>query len=130
MKSDMNRKEMLCHKWIQFAFKNNGSDSPKAIDNSMAKECDFHSDGSYEESSYNNTLKISGHWFTNPDQSKIGFTYEQMNGQKLPVFPDTTKRYNMVIIKLTKDTLIYGQEAYYGKDKVYGHSDWYFVRKD
>lgn len=121
---------MLCHRWIQFASKNNSEYSPKKIDNSLAKECYFHTDGSYEESSYYGNLKISGHWFINSDQSKLELTMEEMNGKHIQSFRDTTRHYNLIILKLTKDTLIYGMEAYYGTNKVYGHDDWYFVRKD
>ena len=51
------------------------------------------------------------------------------NGTKIPAFSDTTKRTNIIIIKLTQDTLLYGTEGYYGNDKVYGHDDWYFMRQ-
>lgn len=129
MKSDNGRKDMLCQTWVQFAFKKNGAISAGAIDNSMAKTCTFNPDGSYEESMYNNALKISGHYFLNSDQTKFDLQLEVMNGQTLPVSSDGTKHYNTIILKLTKDTLIYGNEAYYGETRVYGHDDWYFVRK-
>jgi hypothetical protein len=51
-----------------------------------------------------------------------------INGKSFPVPDDTSKHYNYIILKLTKDSLIYGQEALYGEKRVYGHDDWYFVR--
>jgi hypothetical protein len=90
-------------------------------------------DGSYQETVYNNalnnTLKISGKWYLNSDQTKLGYKFEEINGYKLPVSSDTARHFNTIILKLTTDTLIYGNEAYYGNNKVYGHDDWYFVRE-
>jgi hypothetical protein len=130
MKSDTDRKMLLCHKWIQFAFKQNAASSPQMIDKSMAKESIFKADGTYEDVMYDNKFKASGNWFLNEDQTKLEFTISSVNGKDIPPFPETTKHYNIIIFKLNKDTLIYGQEAYYGKNKVYGHDDWYFVRKN
>lgn len=129
MKSDNDRKQLLCQKWLQFALKLHDASSPRAIDRSMAKESAFKADGTYDDLMYNGALKTSGEWFLNDDQTKMEFTITSLNGKAMPPFPETTKHYNIIILKLTKDTLVYGQEAYYGKAKVYGHDDWYFVRE-
>ena len=125
MKADNGKKDLLCHKWVQFAFKRNVETSPSPIDKSMAKTCVFNPNGEYVELM---GLKASGHYFLNAAQTKIAFQYEMINGKSFPVSDDTTKHYNIIILRLTKDTLIYGQEAYYGEKRVYGHDDWYFVR--
>jgi hypothetical protein len=88
----------------------------------------FTEDGNYEEEMY--CLKSTGKWFFNSDQTKFDFILTTFNGMAIPAFSDTTRRTNKLIIKLTKDTLIYGAEAYYGNDKIYGHDDWYFVRQE
>jgi hypothetical protein len=129
MKSDKDNRDLLCHKWIQFALKQHNAPSPQLIDKSMAKESLFKPDGTYEDAMYNNALKTSGQWFLNEDQSKLEFTITSMNGQNMPPFSETTKHYNIIILKLSRDTLVYGQEAYYGSDKIYGHDDLYFVKE-
>jgi hypothetical protein len=126
MKADNGRKELLCHKWVQFAFKRNIETSPSPIDKSMAKTCIFDPNGGYVELM---GLKASGHYFLNAAQTKISLQLEVINGKTMPVSADTTKHFNIIILRLTKDTLIYGQEAYYGEKRVYGHDDWYFVRE-
>jgi hypothetical protein len=130
MKSDADRKTLLCHKWIQFAFKQNAASSPQMIDKSMAKESIFKADGTYEDAMYDNKLKTTGNWLLNEDQTKMVFTISNVNGKDIPPFSETTKHFNIIILKLTADTLIYGNEFYHGKDRVYDHFDWYFVRKD
>ena len=123
------KKSLLCHKWMQFALKSHDDQALKLIDKSMAKECEFREDGYYQETMYNGKMKISGKWFFNTDQTKMDYTMTEMNGQKLPEFPGAEEHIHKIILKLTADTLIYGSEAYYGKDRVYGHDDWYFVRE-
>jgi len=129
-KSDNDVKKMLCHKWLQVASKQHDNASQRATDKSMAKNVTFKPDGTYEEVTYNNTLKIEGEWFLNPEQTKMEFTVTNLNGQKMPPFPETTRHYNIIILKLTADTLVYGREAYYGNKQVYGHDDLYFVRQE
>jgi hypothetical protein len=129
MKADNDRKGMLSHTWVQFAFKRNGETSASPTDKTMVKTCTFNPNGDYEESTYNSGVKISGYYFLNGDQTKIALKFDVLNGQRLPGSTDTIKRYNIIILRLTRDTLIYGQEARYGERRVYGHDDWYFVRK-
>jgi hypothetical protein len=129
MRSDNDRKDMLSHTWVQFAFKRNNETSPSIVDKTTVKTCTFSANGAYEESTYNSGVKISGGYFLNDNQTKIALKLDVLNGQRLPGTNDTAKRYNIIILKLTKDTLIYGQEARYGEKRIYGHDDWYFVRK-
>jgi hypothetical protein len=120
------RKALLCHTWKQISYKSYKDTSPKAISEQMAKICSFNIDGDYEEEMYN--LKSSGKWFFNSDKTKMGYMLNTFNGKPLSAFSDTTKRTNIIILKLNQDTLIYGHEAYYGPSKIYGHNDYYFVR--
>jgi len=96
----------------------------------MAEEYVFNVDGTYTEVAYSGKMKTTGQWFLNEDQTKMEFMISSFNGQQIPPFPETTRHFNKIILKLTKDTLIYGNEAYYGEKKIYGHDDLYFVRKD
>ena len=125
MKADNDRKELLCHKWVQVAFKRNSETAPSPVDKAMAKTCVFNPDGGYVEVM---GMKATGHYFLNAAQTKIAFQYQMINGKTFTLPGDTTKHYNYIILKLTKDSLIYGQEALYGEKRVYGHDDWYFVR--
>lgn len=129
IKIEADKKELLCHHWVQFAFKKNGAVMPISVDALMAKECSFAGDDKYDETMYNKAFKASGKWFFNNDQTKMGMTIDNVNGQNFPG-QDQFRNTNIVILKLTKDTLVYGEEAYYGKDRVYGHDDLYFVRRD
>ena len=125
MKVDNGKKDLLCHKWVQFAFKRNSDTVPTLVDKALAKTCVFNPNGDYVEVM---GLKATGHYYLNATQTKLAFQFQMMNGKTFAQSADTTKHYNYVILKLTKDTLIYGQEALYGEKRVYGHDDWYFVR--
>jgi hypothetical protein len=133
VKPDGDRKKLLCHKWMQFAFKADMATPQKTIDKSMAKEITFKADGTYQDAIYNDQFKTTGNWYLNDDENKMEFTLSTINGKEVPPFPETSRHYNIIILKLTADTLIYGDEFYRGKEgqaMVYNHSDWYFVRKD
>lgn len=120
-------KSLLIGRWRQVGFKaHNSNDITIKTDECSTKTMFFNADGTYEEEMY--CLKSTGKWFLNKDRTKFDCTITNFNGMELPTFHDTTKFTN-VILKLTNDTLIYGNEAYYGKDKIYGHDDWYFVRQ-
>jgi hypothetical protein len=121
-------KSLLIGTWRQVGYKPHNSNDIKTTTESCAnKIMTFTQDGKYEEEMY--CLKSSGKWFINSDQTKFDFTLTIFNGMTIPAFSDTTKRTNKLIIRLTQDTLIYGVEAYYGNEKVYGHDGWYFVRQ-
>jgi hypothetical protein len=133
VKSDSSKKELLCHRWIQVASKKNIASSPQMIDKSMAKEIIFKNDGTYEDAIYNGQFKTTGKYFLNQDTTKMEFMVSSINGKAYPPFPEESRHYNVIILKLTADTLIYGNEFYIGKDSknmVYDHSDQYFVRKN
>jgi hypothetical protein len=48
-------------------------------------------------------------------------------GRKIPG-NDLPTSFNSIILKLTRDTLIIGQEAYFGPEKIKGHNDWYYLK--
>jgi hypothetical protein len=130
MKTDSDKKNLLCHRWVQFAFKQNIASSPQMVNKSMAKETIFKADGTYEDAIYNNQFKTTGNWFLNDSETKMEFTLSSINGKDVPPFPEKSRYYNIIILKLNADTLIYGNEFYRGKDMIYDHFDLYFVRKD
>ena len=99
----------------------------------MAKDITFKADGTYQDAIYNGQMKTTGNWYLNEDESKMDFTISTINGKDYSQFNVTGRHYNIIILKLTADTLIYGNEYYRGKEggpMVYNHSDLYFVRKD
>lgn len=99
----------------------------------MSEDITFKPDGTYEESIYNGQMKTTGNWYLNEDGTKMEFMISSLNGKTIPPFPETTRHYNIIILKLTADTLIYGNEFYRAKEggpMVYNHSDSYFVRKN
>jgi hypothetical protein len=133
MKSDDSKKDLLCHHWVQFASKSEIGAPLKLTDASMAKKIAFKADGTYQDAIYNDQFKTTGNWYLNEDENKMEFSISTINGKNAPPFPETSRHYNIIIIKLTADTLIYGNEFYRGKEGaplVYNHSDLYFVRKD
>ena len=100
------------------------------INKSMAKEIVFKADGTFEDAIYNNQFKTTGNWFSNDDTTKMEFMLSSINGKLIPPFPEKSRHFNIIILKLNADTLIYGNEVYKGKDMIYDHADSYFVRKD
>jgi len=99
-------------------------------DKSMAKKIIFKADGTYEDAIYNDQFKTSGNWYLNEDETKMEFTISSINGKDVPPFSEKSRHFNIIILKLNADTLIYGNEVYKGKDMIYDHFDSYFVRKD
>jgi hypothetical protein len=133
MKSGSSKKDLLCHHWVQFASTSEINAPLKPIDPSMAEDITFKPEGTYQESIYNGQMKTAGNWYLNDDQTKMEFMISSLNGKAVPPFPETNRHYNIIILKLTADTLIYGHEFTRGKQggpMVYNHSDLYFVRKD
>jgi hypothetical protein len=122
-----NVEQLLCHKWIQISYRAHNEVNPRNVDASQAKSCSFNADGTYSETMYNNTFKATGNWALDSDKKKFGLSLRTMNGLSVPVSTGEIPK-NTIILKLTKDTLIYGNEGYYGKNYTYGHNDWYFVR--
>jgi hypothetical protein len=133
LKSNDSKKELLCHHWVQFASTSEMGAPVKPTDASMAKDITFKTDGTYQDAIYNKQFKTTGNWYLNEDETKMEFMVSSINGKSVPPFPETSRHYNIIILKLTADTLIYGNEYYRGKEggpMVYNHSDSYFVRKD
>lgn len=119
--------DLLCNQWVQFGYKSHNDTIIKIKTEDCAiKKCEFGRDGRYVEDMY--CLVGKGYWAFNEDSSKFDFNFTEFMGQKIgegtPI-----EYFNKLIIKLTPDTLIYGSEAYYGEEGIYGHDDWYFVRK-
>lgn len=99
----------------------------------MAQDITFKADGTYDSAIYNGQMKTTGNWYLNDNETKMELTLSTMNGKAMPPFPETTRHYTIILLKLTADTLIYGNEFYRGKEggpMVYNHSDLYFVRKN
>ena len=121
-----NKADLLYGEWIQFGFKPNSSKEIKILkDDCSKKKAEFKTDGTYIEDMY--CLKSNGYWEFNNDSTKLGVQLTEFNGQVIG--KKSTPTFRTLVIKLTPDTLVYGLEAYYGNERVYGHDDWYFVRK-
>ena len=116
---------LISHKWVQVAFKENKDKKRKAPAKGSAKEIEFSNDGTYQTTLYGITEK--GKWQFNSDSTKFGWNVTESNGQKISTsVPIVT---NLIILKLTADSLIFGDESGYGTTpKTYGHDDWYFIR--
>ena len=119
--------DKFCGEWIQFGYKSHKDAVVKLIqDDCSIKKCEFSSDGKYVEDMF--CLKGIGNWAFNADSTKFDFSFTEYMGKKIGN-QSPIKYFNKLIIKLTPDTLIYGSEAYYGNERIYGHDDWYFVKK-
>src|SRR5258708_10993993 len=116
MKSDYSKKDLLCHHWVQFASTSEIGAPVKPTDTSMAKDITIKPNGTYDESIYNGQMKTTGNWYLNDDETKMEFTLSTMNGKTMPEFPETTRHYTIIILKLTADTLIYANEFYRGTE--------------
>ncbi len=124
---NVDNKKLIVGHWKEFGYKFHNDTEMKSVSEECAiKTMTFSNDRTYEERMY--CLTSSGKWFFNKDQTKFDFSLDNFNGMKMESFTDTTKT-NKIIIKLTKDTLIYGSEGYYGEKGIYGHDDFYFVRQ-
>jgi hypothetical protein len=50
-----------------------------------------------------------------------------MNGKHMNSVSIEQTKPTTIILLLSKDSLILGNEAYFGKDHKYGYDDWYYV---
>lgn len=119
------KQSLLCHKWTQCGYKVFKDKKPKPPAKNGAINLEFFNNGTYQSTLYGITAK--GNWKFNSDSTKFGENVTESNGQKIPGSTDIVT--NLVILKLTSDSLIYGDESNYGTTpKTYGHDDYYFVR--
>ncbi len=118
--------KLICHKWQQVGIKNFGKEY-KPLDRTMGEVMTFNADGTYSED-LDGGNHIKGKWKFNRDSSKIAFAITEMNGEAVTDVSLADARATDSIIVLSNDTLVYGRLARYGKEKVYGHEDSYFVR--
>lgn len=125
MKTDNDRTKIISQKWIQFAAKRHDQEKPGPVTADMAITYVLKANNTYDEFQYNNMLKITGKWKFADNEKKLLFMVTSLNVKDMPVFEGKP---TTIILKLTSDTLIIGNEAYYGKDAVYGHDDQYFVK--
>ena len=124
--SKEDRKQLLCAKWRQYAYKSRSDSAAKSVSASMAKLMTFKNNGDYEEELI--TSHGKGKWRFNDAQTKLGFTFSEFNGINMQS-QDTSIETNIIILKLNRDTLIYGTEGLYGGMAKNDHDDWYFVRE-
>lgn len=119
------RPALICRTWKQVGFKGFHKEY-RPIDASLAEVITFRSDGTYDKLLYGQ-LSIKGEWRFDQDSSKLNFSITSINGA--PIADNSLKWGKPIdtIVKLTKDTLIYGTLAYYGVDKEYGRDDLYLV---
>ena len=118
--------EYIYGKWKQYGYKNFHDTVIKTSKEECAnKVMKLGKDGTYEEEMY--SLVGKGVWRFNPDSTRFGYVFSEYMGQKIPG-NDLPTSFNSIILKLTRDTLIIGQEAYFGPEKIKGHNDWYYLK--
>ena len=118
---------LICGEWIQFGYKSHKDNDIRTLtEDCRKKKCEFIRDGNYWEDMF--CQKEKGKWTFNSDSTKLGFKTTEFMGQTIKD-DSPIKAFTTIIIKLSADTLVYGHEGYYGNERVYGHDDWYFVRK-
>jgi hypothetical protein len=120
--------KLLCRKWQQVGIRPFGREYTP-VDRSMAEVLVFSEDGSYTEE-LDVSMHIKGQWRFNSDSTKLAFAITEMNGTPMSDLSLSEAIPADSIILLTADTLIYGRLANYGKEKIYGHEDSYFVRAE
>jgi len=129
MKTDTDKTKMICAKWVQFAFKQYDQNTPAPTAKASALTYILKEDKTYEELQYNGMLKIAGKWKFAEDQKKLLFIVTNVNGQTQTEFEGKP---TTIILKLTPDTLIIGEEEYLtkagSKEQLFIHNDQYFVK--
>ena len=118
--------EYIYGKWKQYGYKSFHDNVIKTSKEECAnKVMKFGKDGSYEEEMY--SLVGKGVWRFNQDSTRFGYVFSEYMGRKISGDGIPTS-FNSIILKLSRDTLIIGQEAYFGPEKIKGHNDWYYLK--
>ena len=118
------RTDLLCRKWVLVGSK--PFNMPyRAVNPQMAKIMQFNKDGTYQEEMF--SLKSKGVWEFNTDSTMFNISLTEFNGSPTKGLSLKDSKPTDRILKLTRDSLIYGMEAYYGPERTFGHDDWYFV---
>ena len=116
--------DLLCRKWKQVGLKPfKGNYTP--IESPMAITMEFCHDGTYNQAM--SIMEFNGVWRFNADSTKFVVAFTHMNGKPIKNLSIDDDKPVDFFIKLTSDTLIYGSEAYYGPEKVFGYSENYYV---
>ena len=84
--------------------------------------------GTYEKILYGQ-LKMEGNWKFTSDSTKLLFSLSSMNGAPVKDMPMDKAKATDSILRLTADTLIIAQLAYFGPKQEYGHDDVYYTRE-
>ncbi len=102
----------------------------KQIDKSMSEAIWFKKDGTFEKELYG-SLKFKGKWLFSNDSLKLALGITEMNGTPMPGNDSFDNRFATdSILSLTNDTFIDAQLGYFGKQKIYGHDDIYYIREN
>ena len=121
------RNALICQKWQEVGWKDFGG-TYQAV--RFPKTVSFKKDGTYEEIYCN--LPMRGQWKWSPDSSKFGYEFTVINGKAVQGAPMEKVIPLDTILRLTRDTLIYGKLAHFGPGhgsaQGYGHDASYFVR--
>jgi hypothetical protein len=120
--------DLLCHKWKQIGIKKCGEEY-QSVDSTTEGTITIRKDGTYEKEFRAGKLRAKGQWMFNKDSTKLGFAIMEVNGRPTP-FTLTDANLLDTIVRLSKDTLIYGFLRYYheGDDWKRCHEDGYFIR--
>jgi hypothetical protein len=119
--------ELICHSWVQVGIKPFQKEF-HAVNTQQGEVLTFRPDGTYEQLLYG-SLSVNGVWRFSSDSTKFAFAVTSMNGNPIKSLPLENTKPTDSLLRLTADTLIYARLAYYGPDQIYGHDDWYYVRK-
>lgn len=119
------RSSQICRTWKQVGYKGFHK-AYKPIDPSMAEVITFKKDGTYDKVLYGQ-MSIKGDWQFDPDSTKIKMAVTSINGARVGGMTIDQSKPTDTLLRLTRDTLVYGTLAYYGKSSEYGHDDLYFV---
>ena len=119
-------KQSLCRKWQQVGLKAFGHPY-KSIEGCMAERIEFRDDATFSKTLYC-TLDFGGKWKFNDDSSRIAIALTEQSGRTIPkAMGIESSKPTTIILLLSTDSLVLGEEAYFGPERKLGHDDKYYV---
>ncbi len=122
----LTKEQLLCRKWQQVGMKLYEK-TYKKIDGCMAEQIEFRKDGTYSKVIYC-SMKFDGQWIFNSDSTKLAIAITELNGTKMANTANINQvKPTTIILHISRDSLIVGNEFYSGSERKYGHDDLYYV---
>ena len=122
-------KDSLYGKWKQFGSKSHYDSIFQTFNDEYTHNfIYFFKNGNYEDVSYLHRTSCKGTWQFNSDSTRFEIRLTELQDREGQYQGPLPVSYNLIILKLTMDTLVVGRETLYGPGKIKEYDYWYYCK--